>query len=676
MARHLVSTLKSSASGLALSAGVCLAALPAHALPSGNTPTLATDARDLGAAESGHEMTLTVMLKLHDEAKLDAVMDQLYDPSSKIYRKWLTTADLAEYAPTAAELAAVRAELVSHGYSVLSVDPHNFSIRVRGTVAITEQAFQTKLHSYTRNNTTFIAHTSDAQLTGAAGGLVASVAGLDQHAVRPMFVRAMDPKTGQPTILQNVTAATGGGIQSKISNIPLGPITTQTVTDSSGSTATFTGATYQPKGLPIGNTPEQLQAYYGMNAFYKLGYTGKGQTIALLEAYGYPSAKKDGNAFSRIFKLPPLDTTNFKLVYPEGKPADPNAGYLVGWDVEIALDVDAAHSIAPDAELDIVASNGQDVEDFVASIQYIINKNVAHIISGSFENGYDLSVSKLETDAYNTVLKIGAAQGFAFQFSTGDSGDNKVGSPFGSAGVPSESPYATAVGGTSILNDPNDDTQFHPAGWGTSASYLYAGSILNPPYAFYVNGGGGGRSVHTLKPKWQSALPGKYRLTPDISALANPYTGFVILETTQAGVQQVGIAGGTSLACPLFSAMWAIASQYAGHSLGQAAPAISRLKAGQITDVRPLALFKPSNVTDTITDASGTVTTFDDVQVFGSVVPHGQHAVTSAYFQDSFGNYDAIGFGIDSTLSNRTGWDDSTGYGEPNGFPFLTAVAK
>ena len=413
-----------------------------------------------------------------------------------------------------------------------------------------------------------------------------------------------------------------------------------------------------------------------MNALYKLGYTGKGQSIALLEAYGYDAARKDGNKFSAIFKLPSLNSTNFKTLFPDGRPADPSAAYVLGWAGEIALDVDAAHSIAPDAEIDIVASNGQDVEDMIFSIQYIINKGVSHVISGSFENDTDVNASQTEIDAYNSVLKLGAAQGYAFQFSTGDNGDNKVGSPFGSANLPSESPYTTAVGGTSILNDPNDDTHFYSVGWGTSASYLYTGSIRNPLGGFFVHGSGGGRSVHTKKPKWQSALPGDYRLTPDVSALADPYTGFVVVESSQAGVQQIGVVGGTSLACPLVSAMWAIAGQYAGHSLGQAAPAISRLTSAQITDVKPLALFKPTNVTDTITDSSGKVTTFDDLQVFGGVVPRGQHGVASAFFQDEYSNYQTLGFGIDSSLSNTPGWDDSTGYGEPNGFPFITGVAK
>ncbi len=676
MACHLVSALKSSVSGMALSAGLCVAALPAFALPSHNTPTLAAGVKDLGAPEPGHEMKLTVMLKLHDEAKLDAVMDQLYDPSSKLYRKWLTPADLAAYAPTAAELGAVKAELISHGFSVLSIDPQRFSLRVRGTVATTEQAFQTTLHRYTHNNQTFVVHTRDAQLTGAAGALVASVAGLDQHAVHPMLTMAKDPKTGQKLFLGNATTTTAGGIRSRISNIPLSPVVSQTVTDGTGSTATFTGSTYEPKGLPIASTPQQLQAYYGMNALYKLGYTGKGQSIALLEGYGYDTAGKDGNKFSAIFHLTPFNAKTFKTFYPGGRPADPNATYVLGWATEIALDVDAAHSLAPDAEIDIVASNGQDVEDMIFSIQYIINKGVSHVISGSFENDTDIDASQTEVDAYNTVLKLGAAQGFAFQFSTGDSGDNGVGSPVGSAGLPSESPYATAIGGTSILNDPNDDTHFYPVGWGTTGSYLYTGTIFNPLSGFFVAGSGGGRSVHNKKPKWQSTLPGDYRLTPDVSALADPYTGALYVETSQGGVQQIGVVGGTSLACPLISAMWAIAGQYAGHPLGQAAPAISRLTSAEITDVKPLALFKPTSVTDTITDSSGKVTTFDDLGVFGSAVPRGQHGVASAFFRDSGGNYVTLGFGIDSSLSNTPGWDDSTGYGEPNGFPFITGVAK
>ena len=97
-------------------------------------------------------------------------------------------------------------------------------------------------------------------------------------------------------------------------------------------------------------TAAQLQQIYGLPAAYKKGLNGKGQTIVLLEAYGYPTIEADANAFSTLNGLPQLNSSNFSIVYPEGKPTDPNAGVLTGWDGEIALDVQWAHAIAPGAK--------------------------------------------------------------------------------------------------------------------------------------------------------------------------------------------------------------------------------------------------------------------------------------------------------------------------------------
>ena len=71
----------------------------------------------------------------------------------------------------------------------------------------------------------------------------------------------------------------------------------------------------------------------------------------------------------------------------------------------------------------------------------------------------------------------------------------------------------------------------------------------------FAGGAGGGSSIFFNQPSWQSALSGTARQSPDIAALADPYTGAVFVLN---GIPQAGI-GGTSLACPIFSAIWAIA---------------------------------------------------------------------------------------------------------------------
>jgi len=640
------------------------------------------NASDLGAVNPAQDISLTLYLKLPNQAAFDKTVDALYDPESPTYHQWLTDADLNKFAPTEAAMATVQQELEKHGLSVISTDPQRFSIRVHGTAANVEQAFQTQFHNLSLNGKTFFAHVSDAQLAGAAGSLVEVVSGLVQRQVTPLLKRANNPKTGLAIAPIPMSKVTSASLSSIITDVCLQApaVLEYTTPGASLPIGIYFGNVYNPldsKGNQIACsfTAAELESHYGLPAVYKAGFNGAGQTIVLLEAYGYPTMLADANAFSSLMGLPALNSSNFSVVYPEGTP-NPNAGILTGWDVEIALDIQWAHSIAPGAKILVVATNGQDNEDFQASMNYIINKKLGTVVSDSWEEDTDLLAGPLEEQSYNAILKVAAAKGISFQFSSGDGGDLGLGSPVGSSGVPSNSPYATGVGGTAILNNPSG-SGFMEVGWGDNITYIADGGVLDPPQplGFLVGGAGGGESTYYAKPAWQSKLLGTGRQSPDVSALADPYTG-VPLVVTQSGTQElfVGI-GGTSLASPIVTAFLAIATQKAGHSLGQAAPLIASLPSSAITDILPLT--SATNLTGTVVDSNGAkfysaaalfapdlYTTEGFISADWPIVPGPQNL---AY---------AFAFGMDSSLTVTKGWDNVTGFGVPNGLPFITAAAK
>ena len=363
----------------------------------------------------------------------------------------------------------------------------------------------------------------NAQLSGAAASYVSSVSGIESHQVHPLLKRALDFRTKQPyasIALSKVEAS--GGLSSIITNQILSAPETFTFTTPGASlpVGVYYGNVYgaNPNLVPD-YTAAQLQQIYGLPAAYKQGLNGKGQTIVLLEAYGYPTIEADANAFSKLNGLPQLNSSNFSIVYPEGKPTSPNAGVLTGWDGEIALDVQWAHAIAPGAKIVVVAAAGQDNEDFQDAIRYITNHNLGNSVSDSWEVDTDIVAGPLEQKSFDQVLALAAAKGISFQFSTGDGGDEGLGTPQGAAGVPSDSPHATAVGGTAILNKVGASGT-ETVGWGDTVVYLSAGGVLDPPSPLgLVGGGGGGESLYFAKPSWQKSLPGKGRQTPDISAL-------------------------------------------------------------------------------------------------------------------------------------------------------------
>jgi subtilase family serine protease len=156
--------------------------------------------------------------------------------------------------------------------------------------------------------------------------------------------------------------------------------------------------------------------------------------------------------------------------------------------------------------------------------------------------------------------------------------------------------------------------------------------------------------------------------------VADPYTGVEIVDT-ESGDTFMEVIGGTSLACPTFSAIWAIANQAAPYSfIGQAAPILYGLPAGAITDI--IAVEGANNVTGFTHVVHGSPATVDYsaedlVQPLDGVTDF----VSALYNSPKSTSWYVLGFGLDSSLITGTGWDDVTGLGTPNGATFVTDVA-
>jgi subtilase family serine protease len=646
------------------------------AFPLSNAVRPRSAATDFGPVNPAQTTSVTVHLKLPNQALFSRTVDALYDPHSPTFHHWLTDAQLRQFAPPAEELTAVRSELERNGLSIISIANDGFSIQARGTIAAIERTFHTEIRQFSLNGKSFQANTRPPNLSGAAGAYVSLVSGLERHTVEPTLVHAVNPKTKKPFAavpLSKVLAS--GGLSSLITDEILGPKQTFTYTNNGKlPTATYTGLVYDPDAKRVPDyTPKQLEHVYGLDTAYNRGLDGTGQTIVLLEAYGYPTALADANAFAKLTGLPPLNASNFRIVYPEGVP-NPQLGILTGWNVEIALDIQWAHSIAPGAKIVVVATNGEDDQDFEASIQYITDNRLGYAVSDSWEVNLDLLAGPAEQEAFEYVLVAAAAKGISFQFSTGDGGDNGLGTPLGAPGVPSVAPHATAVGGTAIVNVPGKPS-FVSLGWGDDFDLVFLGSPVDPPtqYEFFAGGGGGGQSLFWPKPAWQQSLPGYGRQTPDISALSDPNTGVpIVITNPTTNTQQVFVGvGGTSLGSPIFTAIWAIANQRARHPLGQAAPTIAGLTSG-VADVLPIT----SNVfSGTVTDAKGT-TKYSANKLFAPLNFSQKNFPAVLYNLPQYSEGIAFAFGADSSLTVTRGWDNATGYGTPAGLAFIDAAAR
>ena len=395
-----------------------------------NVPAAIRFSKDLGRSDLSKEINITVHLELSDRAAFDKAAAALYDPASPTYHHWMTNADLAKYAPTEAQREMVREELRGHGLTILSTDAIGFSVRARGTIGNVESAFNTELHEFDYNGRSFRANVRNARLTGEAGNHVSTVAGLEGHQVRPLAIRAVDPKTKEafPSVALGKLAKGETFPPLSTTNCLSAPATYDLVGTTSLPVGVYTGTVYSlDSSLICDYLPNQLQTALGLDQVYTAGYDGTGETIVLVEAYGYPTLEKDANAFFTLAGLPKLTSSNFSIVYPQGKP-NPTLGIIEGWNIEMALDLDWAHSIAPGAKIVDVITVGQDSEDFQNSISYVAENNLGNQISNSYEEDLDLLSGPSEQTSWDEVLQVATAKGITVNFSSGDSGDNGVGS--------------------------------------------------------------------------------------------------------------------------------------------------------------------------------------------------------------------------------------------------------
>ena len=631
-------------------------------------PAITTVSTDRGRIQPATPVTLTVHLKMHDQNAFDDAVKQLYTPGSSTYHHWMTGSQISAFAPTADEVQSVINTLKSNGLAVLSTSADNLSIRVRGPAEAVENAFQTQIHEFTRQGKTFHANVTPAALTGGAGALVRGVTGLTNLPLRSNVKYQVNPKTGQRIAPQQ---ATGSGFSGIATNNCFGDPAAITLTTSGADLplGVYVGNTYSAGGVSCSWTPAQLQSHYGLPAAYSQGLDGTGQTIVIVDGpTDGAQLTSDLTLFASLAGLPAITSSNFTVLYPDGKPTT-LALESDNWQDEASLDVEWAHSIAPGAHIVIEIMPSEDWEEFELAIDYARVNKLGNVISNSYGLPEAL-FGAYTVQGFEQVLENAAAVGIAVNFSSGDGGDEGTGSPSSGADLyPASSIYATSIGGTSI-GIPNGTANGAETGWGNNAAYLSFGSsaVLDPPLVLgFIGGSGGGSSVFFNKPYWQSALSGTARQSPDIAALADPYTGavFVLDGTPLAGI------GGTSLACPIFSALWAIADQAAGAPLGQAAPLLYRLPSTAINDVIPVN--STTNVSGIVVDSNG------ETDYSPSALLDPLYTTTQFYstlWNLGGGLYVDLSFGTDSSLTVTPGWDNVTGLGVPNGLTFINAVVS
>ncbi len=289
-------------------------------------------------------------------------------------------------------------------------------------------------------------------------------------------------------------------------------------------------------------TPTQIRHAYGIDQV-RLGNIfagdGSGQTIAIVDAGDNPGfvsstdpkfATSDLAVFDTTFGL--ADPPSFVKLNQQGQQGNypPPAGDFT---IEIALDVEWAHVVAPRANIVLVEANTASFADLGASI--ILAKSLPGVSAVSMSFG---SVEfDTETQLDQTFTTPSGHQGVTFLASTGDTGAPGM-------GYPAYSPNVLAVGGTTLMVDAAGN-YLGETGW---------------------SGSGGGISQFETQPAFQRGTvtqSSTQRTIPDVAMDADPNTGVPVLSTVD-NTDNTGPwfqIGGTSLACPLWAGIIAIVNQ-------------------------------------------------------------------------------------------------------------------
>ena len=283
---------------------------------------------------------------------------------------------------------------------------------------------------------------------------------------------------------------------------------------------------------PVGLTPSQIRHIYGFDllsctfsgTFGSTTLCGTGQTVAIVDAFDDPGIESDLGTFSSTFALPSCTTANscFTKATPQGLPRTDR-----GWALEISLDVEWVHAIAPGAKILLVEAKTNSFTNLFGAVDFAASQAGVHQISMSWGGGEFSTESA--SDSHFRV------SGVTFTASSGDGGNGII--------YPSASPLVVSVGGTTLNLDSSGNLVSETA-W---------------------SGSGGGISKDETEPSYQTNYPipatGGFRGNPDVSYNADPSSGVAIFDSLgDMGFKNWIQVGGTSAGAPQWAALFAIAN--------------------------------------------------------------------------------------------------------------------
>ena len=475
------------------------------------------------------KMVLVLARRPGVEAELNVLIAQQHNPKSPLFHKWLTPEEFGRrFGITDQDLQSVVQWLESYGFRVDEIAKGRGWINFSGTADQVQRAFTTEMDDFMVNGRLHHANRTEPSIPRALSDIVPGVLTLHNFLKQPAsrIIRRLDTQGISPEF-------TSG------SNHYLSP----------GDFATI----------------------YNVKPLYSASIDGTGQTIAIVGRTDINLS--DVTSFRNQFGLP---TNNPQFIHNGTDPGDLGGGE----EGEADLDVQWSGAIARNATVKFVISASTNTTDGVdLSAQYIVNNNVAPVMSTSFGQCESV-MGTTENAFYNNLWSQAASQGITSFVSSGDNGAAGCDSPSNSRATGGRAvsglattPFNVAVGGGQFNEGSNPGTYWSSsnASDGSSALSYIPEVVWNESGS---NGGSGlwsssgGVSSIYAKPSWQVS-PGvpsdSKRDIPDVSFSAASHDGYIV---AQGG--SLFVVGGTSASSPSFASVMALVVQKTGQRQGNA----------------------------------------------------------------------------------------------------------
>jgi subtilase family serine protease len=508
----------------------------------GTHPPMARQANDTGRVPSGTKLgaiSIVFSRTASQEAKLQALISAQQNSSSALYHKWLTPEEFAnQFGIADSDISKVESWLEQEGFTIDGVSRSKTRMTLSGTAGQIAAAFGTELHYYTIDGQVHYAPSKDVNVPAALSSVVLSVSNLSSFRPKP-----------QVRFRSNFTSSQSGDHYL---------------------------------------TPKDVDTIYDINTAYNDGYTGTGQSIAVVgQSEVYLS---DVENFQKAAGLTVKDPT-LVLVPDSGSPAVSS-----GDEAESDIDMEYSAGIGTGATIYLVYVGDNSNYSVWDSINYAVDTLIAPVISISYGD-CETDLGSSDYASLNSVLEQAASQGQSVIAAAGDEGSTAC---YGDTDLttsqqealavnfPASSQYVTGMGGTEFPAADvaaSNTTYWEPANGGdvisSALSYIPEQVWNDDSSSDGLSSGGGGVSTLTRRPSWQTGVPGipsgSYRLVPDISLDASPNNAgylFCSSDTGATGItgscsngfrdsndEYLTVAGGTSFDAPIFAGMLAMVNQ-------------------------------------------------------------------------------------------------------------------